>query len=1448
MMPKRKIQQFNEAMDDHHLRYNSPSPIPPRRRRVGDVIDCMGSTAASPATPYSAVSSSLHPSDLASPSAASSTGFLTPQRQYNLRSCSTWPHLTTSPDLGYSTPENRKSYAPDWAFKNRDTHDAFGFVDEDNYAFQQDEAMGQMAAHKDADRYNMEHMYRGRCVIFNHEHFDTGFAARDGSSADARRIEQTFQRLGFSVDICDDYEHSGGTLQARVSATCRGWSRSGSLCVREFAESSSRRAWQRQPFDDTKDNTIREVAVIDICDVRPRTGNIFLLDYVDLQYKPMCLCDRVRLCRCRRALSWSGIGLVENHIQILNDKDSTILAKKEFDNDNNSSFQEKSRLKLDESSEQRVAVKLTHASFRELERQHCSSSNSSVVMGIYVAGAAGLGALYAAIVGLGLWAALHGRKRASAGSQSHMILANRSVGLFLAIFSLVGKYTLCIIVHIAAAQWYRRYCITAHKLHLASRELAQRRLTQLHTQLYAPLLQTITLMKLNLLLLLHFCDCLCSRSYIYIYTYYTLGLKRRSCRCRCSVEYALYASARRRRYVYRHSRRSHRESLCECNRAGDLRERRSSSSATCVGDTLVHGTADAMFSRGLAWCQVPIGYGLSLLFGALLFAKPMRKAEYVTMLDPFQQHYGARVGGLMFLPALCGDLFWSAALLRALGLAVSLVAGIETTVGVGVTVLAIALYTATGGLYSLLWTSALQLVCLTAGLALAAPYAALHPAVAFEKSLLAKDWLGGIRDTDVGEWLDTMLLAIFGGIPWQSYFQRILSIKCPRFARTVSIAAMFGCLALAVPSAMIGIIARDTNWPQVEQTHGNGNGRIVASAAASSSSSSIWRNSNGGGDVLPMVLRYLTPRWVAYAGLGAIACGIMASADSSIFSVSSMFSRNVYKMTMRPKVKRTKLFNKCDIFYVRLIMRESGEKSLGIPTFVEYPFYDHQTHKQKFPFRSTAMLASVFVQLTVSFFTRNLLGQGYLPGCCDVLSVYAPNAKNPANGVAPSSSGAALLDCTLNDASPGHMSDATTLSSSRTDYDASSTDTQLQTPTTPQQVSIIYGGGDSSTLGRNHNAAHKANQALHNLRESMSPKMTTATVASRPGLHHSNSLMGTPTAGGQILGVKGLQLTPAHMADCPQAPVPPRIMSPTTPISLPPYAKAIPTTIITNGRLEGDKNQCGGDRSNMELSLNLTDGSGIVKKNIKGVKLIGMDGGGGGTLRRPSLQGTFSPTPSVEMVNIFDRRQSSGSFGPSSLSPIPGVEACKTHGTAMGNGGAGGHVGNEHCRIKRGIVRHHSFNDTGDRNLTTLARQPTYPSMPLNSLVRKGGGGGNDSLPPTTPTSQTTMMTTMQRRNCSSLRYSSLADEHSCQAVDAAARLHATLRRDNRNCKSMIHHGTMGRSHHTTGSTGNYLDDKSVSLVGHLLVSPTYGMYNSAVKTGSYDYFVGNDEAGTAEI
>lgn len=55
------------------------------------------------------------------------------------------------------------------------------------------------------------------------------------------------------------------------------------------------------------------------------------------------------------------------------------------------------------------------------------------------------------------------------------------------------------------------------------------------------------------------------------------------------------------------------------------------------------------------------------LSGGMFFAKPMRSKGYVTMLDPFQQIYGKRMGGLIFIPALMGEMFWAAAIFSALG-------------------------------------------------------------------------------------------------------------------------------------------------------------------------------------------------------------------------------------------------------------------------------------------------------------------------------------------------------------------------------------------------------------------------------------------------------------------------------------------------------------------------------------------------------------------------------------------------------------------------------------------------------------------------------------------------------------------------------------------------------------------------------------------------------------
>ncbi|KAL6440539.1 hypothetical protein ACFW04_003208 [Cataglyphis niger] len=60
----------------------------------------------------------------------------------------------------------------------------------------------------DADRYNMNHKNRGKCIIFNHEEFDSGIDKREGSTADAIRLQKSFSRLGFDIEIEKNLSHN----------------------------------------------------------------------------------------------------------------------------------------------------------------------------------------------------------------------------------------------------------------------------------------------------------------------------------------------------------------------------------------------------------------------------------------------------------------------------------------------------------------------------------------------------------------------------------------------------------------------------------------------------------------------------------------------------------------------------------------------------------------------------------------------------------------------------------------------------------------------------------------------------------------------------------------------------------------------------------------------------------------------------------------------------------------------------------------------------------------------------------------------------------------------------------------------------------------------------------------------------------------------------------------
>jgi high affinity choline transporter 7 len=104
------------------------------------------------------------------------------------------------------------------------------------------------------------------------------------------------------------------------------------------------------------------------------------------------------------------------------------------------------------------------------------------------------------------------------------------------------------------------------------------------------------------------------------------------------------------------------------------------------------------------------------ILGGLLFAEKMRAKKYVTMLDPFQDKYGSKMGGFLYIPAFLGDIFWSAAILAALGASISVVIDIDTTTSVIVSGAIAVSYTLVGGLYSVVYTDVVQLVCIFIGL------------------------------------------------------------------------------------------------------------------------------------------------------------------------------------------------------------------------------------------------------------------------------------------------------------------------------------------------------------------------------------------------------------------------------------------------------------------------------------------------------------------------------------------------------------------------------------------------------------------------------------------------------------------------------------------------------------------------------------------------------------
>ncbi|KAK0058927.1 high-affinity choline transporter 1, partial [Biomphalaria pfeifferi] len=443
---------------------------------------------------------------------------------------------------------------------------------------------------------------------------------------------------------------------------------------------------------------------------------------------------------------------------------------------------------------------------------------------------------------------------------------------------------------------------------------------------------------------------------------------------------------------------------------------------TWVGGAYINGTAEMIMRSGLLSCQAPVGYALSLVFGGLFFANRMRTQGYVTMLDPFQIKFGERMGGLLFIPALLGEVFWTGAILAALGSTLSVIMELPTQPAIIVSACVALFYTLIGGLYSVAYTDVVQLFCIFFGLWISVPFAMTHPAVSNIAVNATENWIYPIPVNEIPTYFDSFLLLTFGGIPWQVYFQRVLSSKTAMKAQVLSYIAAIGCIIMATPAALLGIVAASTDWNKTDWT----GGYPVPDKDLPL--------------ILPMTLQYLCPPVITFLGLGALSAAVMSSADSSILSAASMFARNIYRSVFRHVasereiiwVMRAAIFGVtalalamalcvksiyvlwylcADLVYVILfpqllcviyikksntygslagyilglfIRIAGGEMAIGLPALFKFPLYDEKTGMQGFPYKTLAMLVTLLTLVVVSYLTAYLFETGKLPRRFDI--------------------------------------------------------------------------------------------------------------------------------------------------------------------------------------------------------------------------------------------------------------------------------------------------------------------------------------------------------------------------------------------------------------------------------------------------------------------------------
>ena len=245
--------------------------------------------------------------------------------------------------------------------------------------------------------------------------------------------------------------------------------------------------------------------------------------------------------------------------------------------------------------------------------------------------------------------------------------------------------------------------------------------------------------------------------------------------------------------------------------------------ATWFGSETVLGIPAKFVQGGLnGVVEDPFGAGTCLILVGLFFAAKLYKMTLLTISDYYRERYGRAIEVVCSLIIILSYLGWVSAQVTALGLVFNLLSGgtISIPVGMVLGTASILAYTLFGGMWSVAVTDFIQMIILVVGLAIIAVFAAGQAGGADKVIALAtsKELFKFLPEPDFGQvmfFLAAAITMMFGSIPQQDVFQRVMSSRTQRIAVVSSV--LGGVLYFSGAVMMAVNLFKTMNGPAAER-------------------------------------------------------------------------------------------------------------------------------------------------------------------------------------------------------------------------------------------------------------------------------------------------------------------------------------------------------------------------------------------------------------------------------------------------------------------------------------------------------------------------------------------------------------------------------------------------------------------------------------------------------